>query len=222
MVNQQHAPGYMVGGRKDIMIDRLRDLQDDNDKAGREMASEKIRFINLADPSMKPRSVSAFNLFQTPEPIADRMASLLLSGIASDAVVLEPSAGLGRLYSALRTVRSGPIILAEQSPECCRELYGLTREDRAVTLKQGDFLAMDMQVDAVIMNPPFKMGRDIKHILHAFDMLQPGGLLISLCYNGVKQSKQLKPIADTWEILPAGSFKEVGTRAEVVILTMRK
>jgi 16S rRNA G1207 methylase RsmC len=94
--------------------------------------------------------------------------------------------------------------------------------DRDATLRQGDLLEMNIKADAVIMNPPFKMGRDIKHILHAFENLAPGGLLISLCYNGVKQNKQLKPLADTWEVLPAGSFKAEGTRAEIVLLTLTK
>ena len=199
---------------------RLLHLRDETEAAGEEMANERGRFEALKKPEAAPRVVSAFNLFQTPPQIAARMADMLDPGAG---ILLEPSAGLGRLYSAARDAgHIGPVILAEQSPDCCRELYELTREDRAATLKQGDFLGMSFQVDAVLMNPPFKMGRDIKHILHAFDMLKPGGLLVSLCFNGSRQNKKLKPLADTWETLPAGSFKSEGTRAEIVLLTMRK
>jgi hypothetical protein len=184
------------------------------------MVFDRARFDTLRDNTSKARAVSASNLFQTPEAIADKMAGLLT--LSADSVVLEPSAGLGRIYKALRRVHGGPVVLAEQSADCCRELYAITEQDRAATIRQGDFLEMDIKADAVIMNPPFKMGRDIKHILHAFECLAPGGLLVSLCYNGVKQNKQLKPIADTWEVLPAGSFKAEGTRAEIVLLTMKK
>jgi len=203
---------------------RLLHLRDETEAIGEEMAAERERFDKLRDPTNKPRAISAFNLFQTPPDIADRMADILTASTAADAVILEPSAGLGRLYTALRKAEhAGPVVLAEQSPDCCRELYALTENDNAATLKQGDFLGMSFPVvDGVIMNPPFKMGRDIKHIKHAFEMLKPGGVLVSLCYNGVKQNKQLKHMADTWEVLPAGSFKKEGTRAEIVLLTIKK
>jgi 16S rRNA G1207 methylase RsmC len=185
------------------------------------MVFDRARFDTLADPSNKSRAISAFNLFQTPEAIADRMTALLLPSLSAGSTVLEPSAGLGRIYTALRRAgHAGPVVLAENSPDCCRELYTLTDGDN-VTLKQGDFLEMDITADAVIMNPPFKMGRDMKHIKHALSCLKPGGLLVSLCYNGVKQNKQLKPMADTWEVLPAGSFKAEGTRAEIALLTIK-
>ena len=71
------------------------------------------------------------------------------------------------------------------------------------------------------MNPPFKNGEDIKHIKHAAAMLKPNGLLVALCANGPRQANQLKPLADTWEPLPAGSFKDQGTAVSVVLLTIR-
>ena len=56
---------------------------------------------------------------------------------------------------------------------------------------------------------------------HAFDMLRPGGLLVSLCFDGVKQNKNLKPWSDSWETLPVGTFKSEGTRAGVALITKR-
>ena len=60
--------------------------------------------------------------------------------------------------------------------------------------------------DAIVMNPPFKMGTDIKHIRHALTFLEPGGRLLSLCANGPKQRAALKAEASEWIDLPAGSF----------------
>ena len=71
------------------------------------------------------------------------------------------------------------------------------------------------------MNPPFERGLDVKHIEHAKTMLSKTGILVSLCFNGVKQTQKLKPICDTWEVLPEGSFKSEGTRASVVLLTIK-
>jgi 16S rRNA G1207 methylase RsmC len=71
-----------------------------------------------------------------------------------------------------------------------------------------------------MMNPPFRRGLDVQHILHARRFLKPGGLLISLCYGGIVQARGLRPIATTWEVLPSGSFKSEGTTAETVLLTL--
>lgn len=197
---------------------RLRHLLETTEAVGESMAHERQRFERLADPSAKTRAVSSFNLFQTPEPLADRLASMLpLRGR-----VLEPSAGLGRLYRAVRLRSDCCAVLVEQSPECCAELYREIAGDEAASLVQADFLACDAQrlgglFDAVLMNPPFKMGTDVKHILHARGLLAPGGRLVALCASGPKQHAKLKPIADNWEELSAGAFKSEGTSVAAAI-----
>ena len=72
------------------------------------------------------------------------------------------------------------------------------------------------------MNPPFKQGLDIKHIMHAYNQIAIKGMVVALCYDGVRQNRQLKPWADTWEVLPSGSFKKEGTNAGIALLTKRK
>jgi phospholipid N-methyltransferase len=203
---------------------RLLHLRECTESTAEEMADQRGRFQALADPASAPRAVSAFNLFQTPETLAQKMAAWL--PLEPDSRILEPSAGLGRLYRAVRDLHAGPITLIEYAPQCCRELYDMTSEDRQATLKQGDFLAQTPDglgtFDGIIMNPPFKMGRDIRHILHAVDFLAVGGVLVSLCYDGPRQQAQLKPIADYWEDLPADTFKSEGTRADVALLVITK
>ena len=135
--------------------------------------------------------------------------------------ILEPSAGLGRIYSGIKENNGEDITLIEQDASLCSELYKMTEADKETKLLQGDFLSKDLDgFDIIIMNPPFKMGTDIKHINHALRMLNKGGLLIALCYDGVKQNKQLKPISDTWEALPENSFKDSGTSANINIITI--
>lgn len=200
-------------------LDRLRSMKPALDEAAAEMAIERGRFDAIRDggPTV---AVSAFNLFQTPESIAWKLAGMIPTG----GRVLEPSAGLGRILDAIeRRANPTELVAVEIAPQCASVLYA--RE--TCRLIQEDFLACDSErlgglFDAVVMNPPFKMGTDIKHIEHAFEMLKPGGLLVALCFDGVKQNAKLKPWADSWEVLPAGSFKAEGTMAGVCLLTKSK
>ncbi len=203
---------------------RLLHLREQTEATGETMAKERGRFVALADPASAPRVVSSFNLFQTPADLAKRLAGYLAPVLVDGARILEPSAGLGRLYRAIRQAdHAGPVVLVEQSAECCRELYDLTADDPAAILKQGDFLALGAAdlgglFDGVLMNPPFKRWRDIKHIKHAMTMLKPGGRLVAICANGPRQRDQLMPLADEWHELPAGSFKETGTAVNTAFL----
>lgn len=195
---------------------RLLRLREITEAVEEEMVDERARFSKLANADA-PRAISSFNLFQTPTHIANQMATLLGAGRT-----LEPSAGLGRLAIAARD-KVTELVAVENNPDCCSELFRMDW----IRLVQADFLSCDSErlgglFDQVIMNPPFKQGTDIKHIRHAIELLKPDGLLVALCYNGVKQNRDLKPIATTWEVLPENSFKETGTRASVVMMTYRK
>lgn len=211
-----------------MSISRLNELQALNDEKGLEMMQEAGRFAALAtrhEDGTAPRAVSAFNLLQTPEAVGDMMVDKIRHKLGQGSWVREPSAGLGRLYYAVRRAcQKTSVSLIEESSECCAELYKILENDIRATLLQGDFLDRDGlgMVDAVIMNPPFKMGRDIKHVMHALEFLKPGGVLVSLCYNGSRQNKKLRPLCDTWEVLPAGTFKSEGTGADVALLTITK
>ena len=191
-----------------------------------EMDHERGRFGALArrhEAGTAPRAVVADQLFQTPVAVAHRMAEIAREGRPGAQRILEPSAGLGRLYVAAAPVfPCASFVLVESAPGCAGELYGLTEGREACTLRQGDFLGMsDLgSFDVVIMNPPFRRGLDVRHILHAASMLERGGLLVSLCYDGVKQGRKLRPLCRTWEPLPPGTFREAGTGAGVVLLTM--
>ena len=204
---------------------RLLALRDQNDAVGQDMAIERHRFDALRDAEA-PRAVSAHQLFQTPEPIAARLVSLC--GDLTGRRILEPSAGLGRIYRALRARTDAPVTLVELSPQCMAELYRQTAHDDAVTLVQGDFLGCDADrlgglFDVVVMNPPFERGVDIRHLFHSVSLLRPGGVVVGLCYAGTKQRKAFEHADDwTWELLPPGSFRQEGTTADVALVTHRK
>lgn len=211
-MNNSHSRGLL----------RLRHLHEVTEAKGEEMDQERQRFdaMRTAGPT---RAVAAFNLFQTPDAVADAMVEQLgpLDGLR----ILEPSAGLGRLYRAIRRRSDlAEITLVEIAPQCAAELYRETDTDERARLIQSDFLACDADrlgglFDAVVMNPPFKMGTDLRHIDHALQLLKPGGLLVSLCYAGSRQSARF---ADRWQLLPANSFQSEGTRAAVAMVKLQK
>lgn len=201
---------------------RLLHLRERTEARGEEMAEQAGRFAALADPANDPRVVSSFNLFQSPEPLAAMLAGLLVDGRTAGRT-LEPSAGLGRLYRALRLFDpSCPVVLVDVSPECCGELYRATEGDGSARLVTGDFLGMGAArlggtFDSVIMNPPFRMGTDVKHVRHALGLLNPGGRLVSVCAAGPKQCKGLAD-ATKWIDLPAGTFKGEGTSVAAAVV----
>lgn len=207
-------------------IERLVTLGRANIEVGLQMQAMRPRFEQYRqrhEIGTAPKAVTGFNLFQTPKVIALEMARIIKEKASGNCRILEPSAGLGRLYEPLKDDIENWMMVEEQL-ECCKALKNAIRKSE---LKHADFLSLNAQdlggqFDAVIMNPPFKMGNDIKHIKHALDMVKPGGRLVSLCYNGTRQNEILKPIADHWEVLPEKSFKGEGTAASVAMLVIDK
>lgn len=201
---------------------RLLNLQEENDDHAALMSALRPRFARLADRhenGSAPRAVTAFQLFQTPAPLAARLVSLL--GLAPGARVLEPSAGLGRLLAALASSPTPPasVVAVDVSASCTGELYRLRLP--GVSILQRDFLTLSPDeigtFDAVAMNPPFHMRADIRHIRHALTFLKPGGRCVALCLDTKERAAALRPIADTWEQLPAGIFRAEGTNVATVL-----
>ncbi|HYH69489.1 MAG TPA: class I SAM-dependent methyltransferase [Urbifossiella sp.] len=199
---------------------RLRHLREQTEAKAEDMEAQAGRFARLADPAAAPRVVSAFNLFQTPEPLAARLAGMF----PAFGRVLEPSAGLGRLYRAVRALDAAcPVVLVDTSAQCFRELYHATEGDPNAELHAADFLSLTPErlglFDSIVMNPPFKNGTDVKHVTHARRFLAPGGRLVSLVAAGPRQQAALMAAADSWEDLPAGSFKAEGTNVAAAVVT---
>lgn len=75
--------------------------------------------------------------------------------------------------------------------------------------------------DYVAMNPPFTMRADIRHILHARQFLKPGGRLAAVCLDTPERAAKLKHLCAEWIAIPAGTFKNEGTRVPTVLLMMQ-
>ena len=211
---------------------RLLQQQDRLDDASAEMFLQRPRFAALASrhkDGTAPVAVSAFNLFQTPPPVAARLAELLRPALSAQgpepARVLEPSAGLGNLLSAVLALQPEARLTAvEIAPQCAAVLHDQDRP--GLTLLQRDFLTVspaDLPAfDAVAMNPPFHMRADIRHTLHALEFLRPGGILAGICMAGPHRETALRPLCATWEPLPPDTFRATGTATRAILFSIRK
>jgi protein-L-isoaspartate O-methyltransferase len=165
--------------------------------------------------------VAAPQLFPTPVPLAERMVNL--ADIRPGHRVLEPEAGTGRILAAIvRAVLSVDVVGVELNYNLAAALTS-HYPDPAISIRQADFLECNGDLgkfDRILMNPPFQDGADIHHIRHAIKFLAPGGRLVAIAAGGPRQHEQLKPIAATWEPLPAGTFADEGTNVSSVLLTI--
>ena len=202
---------------------RLRALAAGVQETAARQELKATRFRRIGSPEAAPVAVSSWQLFPTPQPIARRMvaAADLRPGLR----ILEPSAGLGALVAAALEAGARPEDFAacELSPTVAGEF---SRDFPGVALVVGDFLKTSIEAlggpfDRVLTNPPFHRGDDARHLLRAAEMLRPDGLLVGLCYDGAAFQNVIRTRCETWERLPDRSFREAGTDAGVVLVTMR-
>lgn len=205
------------------MSHRLHELRMENDAAGFAMDEARPRFERMAarrENGTAPRSVSVYQLFQTPADLAARLVAVL--DLQPGARILEPSAGLGRILDALQPFEPAEVVAIDNAHELTGEIFRQERE--RITILQRDFLTVTPEetglFDAVAMNPPFHLRADIRHIEHARKFLKPGGRLVALCMAGPHRVARLKTHALQWIELKPGAFKESGTNIAAILLTM--
>lgn len=167
--------------------------------------------------------VTAPQLFPTSAALADEVAEI--ADLQPGQRVLEPSAGMGALIEAAQRACDGLHIVAVEISVKLADALANRFPTGLATVINADFLDMagavaDAKFDRILMNPPFENGADIKHILHARKLLQPGGKIVAICANGPRQRAKLMPIASDWRDLPAGSFKHAGTGVNTALLVI--
>ena len=191
--------------------------------------------------TMPPKNPTAY--YPTPDEVADL---LLTSEALADyripknaTKILEPSAGTGNLARAVRAycVREG-IISPTGQLDCCEIVPAFVERlrEQAFPVVGTDFLAFKPAwgYHAMVMNPPFSVDGDAcayaTHILHAWDLLAPGGVILALAPEGIEFRKHtaLKPLQDLIKnhggsvSLPAGAFKKSGTGVKTRMIGLRK
>lgn len=163
--------------------------------------------------------------FTTPRSLADRMVQM--ANIQPGMEVLEPSAGSGNIADAIQ----------EACPGCHLTLVEINGSLVDILKAKGydgnqiyhtDFLRDNEEIrsgfDRIVMNPPFEKNQDIDHVLHAFDLLRPGGRLVAIVSEHPFFASDAKSaIFRNWlvehygseEKLPPGIFRNQATSTDV-------
>ena len=182
----------------------------------------------------------SYQFFETPEPIADRMADRLADLYNRPGMlILDPSAGTGRLGQAVR----------RNSRFAFPELWGVEIQPnlRAKLIESsapiygrvdcGDFLTvapkMKHKFDGVIMNPPFSNLQDVDHVMAALDLLGHQGAVVAIMskrwtFGTDRKSTQFRDVFEslarygmaTMETIEAGAFSQSGTMIETLLVTL--
>lgn len=162
--------------------------------------------------------------FATSPELADRVVSRVK--LYPGARVLEPSAGMGALAKAVRRAEPAASV-------SCVEILDENRavlQDLGFELVARDFLdgspSMVQPFDAIVANPPFDKGADVKHAAHMARFLRPGGTAAVITSGAVtfrSNAKKFRAFVESHggaiEELPAGSFAQEGTLVKTCLVT---
>lgn len=171
----------------------------------------------------------AFQSFYTPPTLANDL--VMYADLKTDEMtVLEPSCGDARLADTAtrKGHRKNAITCYDIDPFAIR--IATAKGYRA---REVDFLAVapEPTFDRVVMNPPFTKDQDVKHVLHAYRFLKPGGRLVSITSNHwtfakTKANEQFRHFlrevgADDIDLGPR-AFEESGTSVATRIVVIDK
>lgn len=164
--------------------------------------------------------------FPTPKPLVDKMIEL--ADLKPGQKVLEPSAGSGNIAEAIREKVGNDTV---STIEIDRDLSSIL-DDKGFNNRRDNFLNItDESYDKIIQNPPFESLEDVDHVKKAYDLLAPGGTLVSVMSESpfFQQQKKAREFRE-WladkdgysEKNPAGSFKDsersTGVNTRIVVI----
>ncbi len=161
--------------------------------------------------------------FNTPPAVVERLMSV--ADIRPGQRVLEPSAGAGDIADAIRARGVTPDVV-----EIASSLRKIL-EAKGYNIVGYDFMEYNGgQYDRIVMNPPFENAQEIDHVLHAYQLLAPGGRIVSIMSEGPffrsdKKSAAFRDFVDNYgwsEKLPDGSFlksrNSTGVNTRIVVI----
>ena len=165
--------------------------------------------------------------FPTPPEVVEQL--LDHAAIRRGMRVLEPSAGKGNIADAIAQVEGVRLDVVELAYRL-REILEL----KGHRIVGHDFLAYAQGgYERVVMNPPFEQLQDTDHVRHAYELLAPGGRLVSIVsasafYHPSRKAVEfrdwLNALGAHHEKLPEGSFAkgERRTSASAYIIVVNK
>lgn len=187
-------------------------------------AEEALDQIVLTGEVTRPQD---FGFFETPDPVADMLAEE--ADLRPGQIMLEPNAGRGALVRRMALI-AGRLDCFEVQAKHVAYLRAAFR-GLPVTVEEQDFLTAPPApwYDRIMMNPPFARRADVKHVLHAYRFLCPGGVLAAVMSAGARfrqdlLAQEFRALVDRSggyiEAIPDGSFVESGTNVRTVMVVI--
>lgn len=168
--------------------------------------------------------------FDTRPEIADRLCAL--AAVGRHHRCLEPSAGGGAIVDAMVRAGATDVTAVDIDAIAYRELTAKGGPMRFAVV-EADFLTVKLPgapFDRIVMNPPFTKGQDARHVCHAFELLAPRGVLVSIISPTalVKMSKPYRALQQLVhdhgtlrDTLPRGSFDDTTIATAIIRLEKR-
>lgn len=194
-------------------------------------------------PDGVPGEVSEYDLVQnkalakdlsfypTPASVVERLLEEVYLG--EDAVVLEPSAGAGSIVHGLLARGAREVHAVEVHPDRVEALERI--RDPRLKVTAANFLKLPPKAiyTHVLMNPPFFRTHWMEHVMHAYEFLAPGGILLAVLpvtaelgdtvqHEAFRQWARARgrEYGRLFQDLPAESFASSGTRVNTVVLSL--
>lgn len=137
--------------------------------------------------------------------------------------VLEPEAGIGYIADKLKEYSN--------NVDVCEYDYSFSEllKLKGYNVLEKDFLKLDKygEYDKIVMNPPFSNNQDIKHIRHAYNMLNSNGKLVAICsphwtFSQDKQSQEFRNWLEQidYEVydVPEKSFEFTNVNCKILVI----
>lgn len=172
-----------------------------------------------------------YQFFPTPKNVAEQMCGM--AELDADCVVLEPSCGRGDLADVIYAAGVANLLGVELNLDMRRYLVDKPYRTEIgvdflqfaeITENQGTFTR-------IVMNPPFSKHQDVDHILAAYKLLVPGGILVSVSSpsplwradrKSIEFQNWIQAVNAQVVDVPVGAFKESGTMLRTKIIKVRK
>lgn len=156
-----------------LLIRKIADRVKTPEETAEDQRIAKRMIVDRALDGLRGCDIPGF--FPTPSSVIEMM--LDEACIEDHHSVLEPSAGIGSIVDAiLANGFTGEIDVIEWNGSLCNVLMLKGIEHRCM-----DFMDCNSQkYDRILMNPPFERKQAIKHVEHAYKLLNPGGRLVAI------------------------------------------
>ncbi len=186
-------------------------------------AAAKADPVKVAERALIGTKIPGY--FPTPPRVVDQM--LEAADIRDGMFVLEPSAGKGNILDRLQGAAKNLNVSAIEQQSSLRNIL----EMKGANIVGRDFLEYDGKHDRIVMNPPFEDRQDVAHVMHAYDLLNPGGRVVAIMSEGPffgtdKRAEDFREWLDSVngfsQQLPQGSFidseRSTGVATRMVVI----